>query len=98
MDQLADAERHDDTALAARAQAQIDALTTELSRAFGLGGRARKPGAASERARVNVKRRLEDAIGRIEEQDAALGRLLRRTVRTGTYCAFVPEDARDAGA
>ena len=65
-----------------------DALSSELERAFGLGGRARASGSASERARVNVQRRLKDAIGRIAEHDSAMGRFFDKAVSTGTYCRF----------
>jgi ATP/maltotriose-dependent transcriptional regulator MalT len=67
-----------------------DALQRELSRAYGLGGRRRPSGSAAERARVNVTRRLRDAIGKIGEHlpDAAL--YLDSTVKTGTYCKFSP--------
>lgn len=65
-------------------------LQQELGRALGLGGGLREVGSASERARVNVQRRLKDAIARIERLDAALGRYLRAAVRTGTYCTFRP--------
>jgi hypothetical protein len=43
-----------------------------------------------ERARTNVQRRLKDAIRRIAEHDASLGRYLHATVRTGTYCVYRP--------
>ena len=43
---------------------------------------------ASERARVNVQRRLKDAIARIAEADPVLGAFLGKAVRTGTYCRF----------
>jgi hypothetical protein len=39
---------------------------------------------------VNVQRRLRDAIRRLAAEDAALGRYLDATVRTGTLCTFVP--------
>jgi hypothetical protein len=67
------------------------ALADELTRATGLGGRARLAGSATERARVNVQRRLKDAIARIAEVEPDLGRFLEGAVRTGTYCCFAPE-------
>jgi hypothetical protein len=70
--------------------AEQDALQRELSRAFGLGGRARPAGRAAERARVNVTRRVRDAIKRIAEQMPEAGRYLDSTVKTGTYCKFEP--------
>ncbi len=70
-------------------QRERDFLEAELSRAFGLRGE-RRAGSASERARVNVQRRLKDAIRRVGEIDASLGRYLERAVRTGTFCSFRP--------
>ena len=57
---------------------------------MGLGGRDRKLGSHVERARINVQRRLRDAIQRIEEHDPALGRYLAATVKTGVFCSFTP--------
>jgi hypothetical protein len=63
-------------------------LLAEISRAIGLGGRLRKVGSATERARVAVTRRLKDAVARISDVDAALGAHLRAELRTGTYCIY----------
>jgi hypothetical protein len=65
-------------------------LEAELARAFGLGGNARQVGSASERARVNVQRRLKEAITRIGALDPIIGGYLRAAIRTGTYCTFRP--------
>jgi hypothetical protein len=70
--------------------AERDALLAELGRAFGLGGRARAAGSHAERARINVQRRLRDAIRRIAEVSPAIGALLAQAVRTGTYCSYRP--------
>lgn len=65
------------------------ALEAEVKRALGLGGKARAAaGSVSERARVNVQRRLKDAIARIAEHDPAIGRFFEKSVRTGTFCRF----------
>jgi hypothetical protein len=82
---LGDAERE------AQADAERDFLIRELSRAVGLGGRDRRAGSASERARAGVTRALRQAIARIGEHDPELGVYLNRAVRTGTCCAYVPE-------
>jgi hypothetical protein len=63
-------------------------LLAEISRAIGLGGRLRRVGSATERARVAVTRRLKDAVARIAEVDPVLGQHLRDEVRTGTYCVY----------
>jgi tetratricopeptide (TPR) repeat protein len=73
-----------------RLERERDALVAELSRAVGLGGRARSAGSATERARVNVRKRLKQAIRSIEEADRELGRYLSKAVRTGTFCCFRP--------
>jgi hypothetical protein len=59
----------------------------------GLGGRARRAGAAAERARSAVQRRIKNAIVRIGEAAPALAPLLTRTIRTGNYCVYRPDAA-----
>jgi hypothetical protein len=70
------------------------ALVAELSAAYGIGGRARRTGSAAERARSAVTRRIREAIAAIEVQHAVLGRHLRASVRTGTFCVYAPEEER----
>ena len=77
----------------ALATANHDYLVRELARAYGLGGRHRSVGATSERARASVTRALRYAVARIAEHHPALADHLARTLRTGTYCSYVP-DAR----
>jgi hypothetical protein len=79
-----------DAGRAARADAEIEALTAELSRAVGLGGKQRRVGAASERARSNVQRRILHAIQQIRAGSQRLGEHFAATVRTGTYCCYEP--------
>jgi hypothetical protein len=66
-------------------------LSAELSRAYGLGGRARRAGSNVERARVNVQRRLKHAIDRIAGECPAAGRHLNWAIRTGSFCSYRPE-------
>jgi hypothetical protein len=89
-EQLTEAERFGDRGRAARAREELDAVAEQLASAVGLGGRDRKGASNVERARVNVQRRLKDAIRRIAEHDPTLGRYLDATVRTGTYCVYRP--------
>jgi hypothetical protein len=92
-EELEEAEQWNDAVRAERARDELEALEAELSRAAGIGGRDRRVGKAAERARVNVQRRLTDALKRIAEIDAELGKHLGAAVRTGTYCSYVPERA-----
>jgi hypothetical protein len=73
-------------------QVEIDALVSELSRAFGLGGGARQASSTVEKARLNVTRAIRTAVRRIEEVAPAEGAALDRGIRTGTYCAYEPAD------
>jgi hypothetical protein len=79
-----------DTARAAKARDAIEAIAHELSASLGLRGKARRSASASERARVNVQKRVKDAIRRIEELDPTVGQYLGWTVQTGTFCVFRP--------
>ena len=87
---LREAEAFGDGARARRLQAEIDALAEQLATAVGLGGRDRRAASDVERTRVNVQRRLKDAIDRVSAVDAALGRYLAAAVKTGTYCVYQP--------
>jgi hypothetical protein len=67
-----------------------DFLQAELARAFGLGYAPRRVGSMSERARVNVQRRIKDTLARIGNYDPVIADYLRAAIRTGTYCTFRP--------
>ena len=95
-EELEEAEQWNDAARAERMRDEIEALEAELSRAAGIGGRERRVGKAAERARVNVQRRLADALKRVSEHDAGLGSHLEATIRTGTYCCYQPDRATRA--
>lgn len=89
-EELEEAERWNDSARAEKARGELQFLEQELRQALGLGGRARRAGGAAEKARVNVQRRIRDAIRRIEAHDPALAKHLDQSVRTGTYCRYDP--------
>lgn len=88
---LEDARAGGDAVREAQADNEREFLLRELSRAVGLGGRDRRAGSASERARVAVTRAVRHAIARIAEHHAALGEHLQHSIRTGTYCAYEPD-------
>ncbi len=89
--ELARAEEWNDTARADVVRTEMDALIAELSRGLGLGGKSRGFGSNAERARVNVQRRIRDAIRRVQAHDMALARHLDRSIRTGMHCIYDPE-------
>ena len=88
---LAEADDWNDIERLARLKAEERALAHELAAAIGLGGRDRPAASASERARVSVTRAIRAALGRIAEQSRALGEHFDVTIRTGTFCAYVPD-------
>ncbi len=71
--------------------AEIDALTRELSRAVGLGGRNRRAASASERARQSINKSIKAVLEKVTHSDATLGGILSRCVRTGTFCSYQPD-------
>lgn len=87
---LEEAEAWRDAERAERVRLEIDALARELSRAVGLGGRDRRVGAAAERARINVQRRIAYAIQQIKSSAPPLGEHLAARIRTGTCCIYDP--------
>ena len=87
-EELDEAQLWNDPARAERIEAEREALLRELAAATGLGGRARSVGGTAERARVAVRKAIAAALDRIDAQDPATARLLRRTVHTGSVCRY----------
>jgi predicted ATPase len=88
--EIDEADANHDGGRVEQARIELDALTSQLSAAFGLGGRARQFGSAAERARVNVTRVIRDAIARVAEHDPEFGHLLATSIDTGTFCCYRP--------
>jgi hypothetical protein len=89
---IEEAELRRDQRRRAKLEAEKQAITDELSRAVGLGGRVRRAGSATERARVNATRRIKDALARIKEVEPTIGEHLEDSVRTGTYSCYRPTE------
>jgi tetratricopeptide (TPR) repeat protein len=90
-DDMGEALAMGDDERAAQADVERAVLVRELTRAVGLGGRDRRAAAASERARASVTRAVRHAIVRIREHHPTFGTHLDRAIRTGTYCAYLPD-------
>jgi hypothetical protein len=97
--ELAEADQWNDTERASRLRAEKDFLVRELAAAAGLGGRPRRLGSESERARINVTRAIRSAISRIRDRAPAAAAHLDLTVRTGARCSYVQasEDRAERG-
>jgi tetratricopeptide (TPR) repeat protein len=89
--ELEEAEQMNDIGRAERVRHEMDAITDHLSAAIGLGGRDRRASSHSERARWMVTKRIKADLKRIANSHPALGRILERTIRTGTICAYLPD-------
>ena len=93
-EEILGAEADNDPERASRATMEREFLLAELGAAVGLGGRARTMLDPAERARKAVTGRVRDAISHIEMAHPELGRHLRRSVRTGSFCVYDPAEAR----
>ena len=76
---------------AEKAEQEIDALTSELSRAVGLGGRNRRAASASERARQSISKTIKAVVERIAQSDTRLGDIFARCIKTGNFCSYQPD-------
>jgi tetratricopeptide (TPR) repeat protein len=83
------------TAEAQALSREREALLAELSATTGLGGRPRVAGSPTERMRKAVTYRIRHAIARVADAHPELGRHLRASVRTGTWCSYAPEHRVD---
>ncbi|NNH70213.1 AAA family ATPase [Nocardia uniformis] len=67
------------------------ALLDELRRAAGLGGRTRRLGNDTERARKTVSARVRDALRRLDHSHPELAEHLRARVALGHICGYRPQ-------
>lgn len=79
-----------DPSRADRARQEIEFIEDEIAAAVGLGGRSRKSGSHTERARLAVTKTVRAALARIRQADPELGRHLTNSIRTGNFCAYLP--------
>jgi hypothetical protein len=59
---------------------------------MGLGGKSRKLGSVSEKARTAVTWRIRSAISKIEIAHPKLAKHLSNALQTGTFCVYSPEN------
>jgi Sodium/calcium exchanger protein len=90
-EELEEAKEQGNVERAEHAEQEIDALTGELSRAVGLGGRNRRAISASERARQSIAKTIKAVLERIAQSDAQLGDIFARCIKTGNFCSYQPD-------
>jgi tetratricopeptide (TPR) repeat protein len=89
-DEIDHAAVHGDVARQAERSAERDALIAELKRATGLGGRPRRSGSPSEKARLNVTRTIRHAITDLSAHLPELAAHLDESLATGVSCCYEP--------
>ena len=89
--EVEEARMYNDKERSARAQTEIEALIAQLGGGMGLGGRARRAGSHSERARVRIQKTVKDAFRKIDENNPQLSGHLAVALRTGTFCSYTPD-------
>jgi tetratricopeptide (TPR) repeat protein len=89
--ELDEARAANDLARTDRATAEMDFLKRQLMSATGIGRAGRRASPEVERARVNVTRTIRLALAKITAEHPQLGRLLDRSIRTGTVCRYAPD-------
>lgn len=85
----------DDTRQVEAYDRERQALLDQLRTAAGLGGRSRRLGDQTERARKTVTARIRDTLRKLDSLHPELAAHLRESVTTGTTCAYRPSHATD---
>ena len=93
-EELAEAERDNDIGRTECIRGEQEFLSSELSAAVGIGGRTRKASAHVERARGIVSKNIRAGLEKIRSEDVALGRYFTASIKTGYYCAYLPDPDR----
>jgi hypothetical protein len=89
-DDIAEASSNNDPGRADRARAEKDALVAELTRSLGRGGRPRRLGDDTEKARRTVTVRIQRPLRLLDSHHPALASHLREVIRTGKTCGYQP--------
>jgi predicted ATPase len=79
-----------DVAKYAKRTAERDALVAEIKRATGLGGKPRRAGSPTEKARLNVTRTIRHAINYLSTTAPALAAHFDESLETGVSCCYAP--------
>jgi hypothetical protein len=91
VEELDEARAWNDAGREARVREEIGVLERELSVAVGFGGRDRRLGSPTEKARVRVTLAVRSALRRIREEFPELAEHLEERVRTGRVCVYLSD-------
>jgi len=93
-EELEEVQRINDPGRAAKIRAELEFLTDELAAAVGVGGRNRQARSAAERARLSITKTIKAALRHIEENHPVLGQHFATSIKTGTFCSYMPDPSR----
>lgn len=89
--ELAEAENNNDLGAMERARREIEELSRQLVAGVGQHGRARRGSSHLERARAAVTKNIRAGVEQIRRNDAKLGEHFAASIRTGAFCANLPD-------
>ena len=89
--ELEKARKDGDEAGVGRLEEAIHALREHIVTETGLGGRVRRAQVKQDRSRKAVRKAIATAITHIGRELPSLERHLRRSIQTGSDCAYQPE-------
>lgn len=88
---ISDAEEMGQVLKADGLREEYEMLLEHVSKAMGMSNKVRKTGSSLEKARSAVTWRIRSAIKRIEKVHPQLAKHLSNSIKTGTFCSYVPE-------
>lgn len=89
--EISDAEEMGLTHRAEEYREEYETLLEHLSQVTGLSNKVRKTGASHEKARAAVTWRIRNAIKKIEKIHPQLSKHLSNSIKTGSFCSYIPE-------
>ena len=90
--ELDEAEDWHDPDRAENLRNERDALIQQIAAVTGLGGRPRRLGDETERARKTVSARVRDALSKMDRAHPELAAHLREALQMGTMCSYAPAE------
>ncbi|MEM9647472.1 MAG: hypothetical protein AAF969_03260 [Bacteroidota bacterium] len=88
---IADAEEMGSVSEVEELRQEYETLLEHLSQVTGMANKIRKTGSSLEKARSAVTWRIRSAIKRLEKVHPQLAKHLSNSIKTGTFCSYVPE-------
>jgi hypothetical protein len=74
-----------------RARRELEELSRQLAAGLGRSGHARRSSSHLERARSAVTKNIRTGVERIRRNDPQLGEHFATSIRTGVFCAYLPD-------